>query len=184
MDDLVRQAMDKWPNVPHCYGWLGLDARGHWHMRDDAAQAAGAFASQQPGAKGSILKHDKLIAFIGRNYASDDRGQWFFQNGPQRVYVELEVTPWVWRLSHNLSVQAHTEIVTQCRACLMDEHGWVYLDTPLGLGLLHTLDVAQAATAVETGRWRVQEVARLDLPKRFGYVVSPQALKSQVLSEE
>jgi hypothetical protein len=54
----------------------------------------------------------------------------------------------------------------------------------LGLGLLHTLDVAQAATAVETGRWRLQEVARLDLPKRFGYVVSPQALKSQVLSEE
>jgi hypothetical protein len=66
----------------------------------------------------------------------------------------------------------------------MDEHGWVYLDTPLGLGLLHTLDVAQAATAVEAGRWHVEEVARLALPKRFGYVVSPQALKSQVLSEE
>ncbi len=181
MDDLVHQAMAKWPNVPYCYGWLGLDARGHWNMRDDAAQAAGAFTSHQPGAKGSILKHDKLIAFIGRNYASDEQGQWYFQNGPQRVYVELEVTPWVWRLGEDLSVQAHTEAVTQCTACLVDEHGWVYLNTPLGLGLLHTLDVAQAAAAIESGRWCVEEVKRLDLPRRFGYVVSPQALKTETL---
>ena len=48
--------------------------------------------------KGSRIDHDKLLAFIGRNYASDDRGAWFFQNGPQRVYVELECTHWVWRL--------------------------------------------------------------------------------------
>ena len=26
MDDIVRQAIAKWPNVPHCYGWLGLVA--------------------------------------------------------------------------------------------------------------------------------------------------------------
>ncbi len=25
MDAIVEQAMRKWPNVPHCYGWLGLD---------------------------------------------------------------------------------------------------------------------------------------------------------------
>lgn len=29
MDDIVKQAMVKWPNVPDCYGWLGLDARGN-----------------------------------------------------------------------------------------------------------------------------------------------------------
>ncbi|MFB0914815.1 MAG: DUF2946 family protein, partial [Burkholderiaceae bacterium] len=28
MDDLVKQAMAKWPNVPNCFGWLGLSARG------------------------------------------------------------------------------------------------------------------------------------------------------------
>lgn len=39
MDDIVKQALAKWPNVPDCYGWLGLDARGRWFMRDDAAQA-------------------------------------------------------------------------------------------------------------------------------------------------
>ena len=27
MDDIVRQAIAKWPNVPHCYGWLGLDMK-------------------------------------------------------------------------------------------------------------------------------------------------------------
>ena len=57
MDDIVKQALAKWPNVPDCYGWLGLDARGHWYLRDDATQAAGAF----PHSKGSLLQHDKLI---------------------------------------------------------------------------------------------------------------------------
>ena len=23
MDDIVKKAMAKWPDVPHCYGWLG-----------------------------------------------------------------------------------------------------------------------------------------------------------------
>ncbi|MCB2036849.1 MAG: DUF2946 family protein, partial [Ottowia sp.] len=90
MDDMVLKAMAKWPNVPHCYGWLGLDARGNWWLRDAAAQAAGAFAGGAAGAKGSRLDHAGLIDFIGRNYGHDDASQWFFQNGPQRVYVELE----------------------------------------------------------------------------------------------
>ena len=45
MDDIVKAALAKWPHVPHCYGWLGLDARGQWHMRDERSQAAGSFAS-------------------------------------------------------------------------------------------------------------------------------------------
>ena len=52
MDDIVRQAMAKWPHVPHCFGWLGLDARGDWYMRDDAAQAAGPFPSSKDRACG------------------------------------------------------------------------------------------------------------------------------------
>ena len=43
MDDIVKAALKKWPNVPHCYGWLALDARGDWYMRDDRTQAAGPF---------------------------------------------------------------------------------------------------------------------------------------------
>jgi len=83
MDEIVKAALKKWPNVPACVGWLGLDARGDWYMRDDRVQAAGPF----PQVKGSRLLHDKLVAFIGRNYERDDGGCWFFQNGPQRVYV-------------------------------------------------------------------------------------------------
>jgi len=58
MDDIVRQAMSKWPNVPACVGWLALDSRGQWHMRDDRVQALGAFQSGVPGAKGSVLRHE------------------------------------------------------------------------------------------------------------------------------
>jgi hypothetical protein len=87
MDEIVKQAMAKWPNVPHCYGWLALDARGHWRMRDERAQALGL-----PGDK---INHAALLGFINRNYLCDDRGRWYFQNGPQRVYVSLDVTPYI-----------------------------------------------------------------------------------------
>ena len=89
MDDIVRQAMAKWPNVPHCYGWLALDARGAWRMRDERAQHLGL-----PGDK---LVNAALVGFINRNYARDERGCWYFQNGPQRVYLQLEATPFVAR---------------------------------------------------------------------------------------
>ena len=187
MDDIVRQAMAKWPNVPHCYGWLGLDARGNWFMRDDRSQAVGSFPTLlvpgQAAARGSQLRHDKLIAFIERNYGCDDAGQWYFQNGPQRVYLELEAGPWVWRLTPDsnggahdaCTVHSHTGLAAQVRACLIDEAGHVYLDTDLGVGLVHTQDVALAAGQVDAGRWTPQDVRAADLPGRYRYVLSPQA---------
>ena len=174
MDDIVKQALAKWPNVPDCHGWLGLDARGRWFMRDDKTQAAGPF----PQSKGSLLQHEKLIEFIQRNYEPDAEGQWFFQNGPQRVYVELECTPLVWRVNADFSVYAHTgQVPPQILACLLDEAGRLYLHTPLGLGLVHTLDMETAANAVEQGLWQPEEVQSADLPRRFGFVRSPQARK-------
>ena len=173
MDDIVRQAMAKWPNVPHCYGWLGLDARGQWYMRDDRVQAAGPFAGGTPQSKGSLLKHDKLVEFIGRNYLPDDAGQWYFQNGPQRVFVELEATPWVWRLAADFGIAGHTGRPAVLRQCVVDETGRVYLDTDIGFGLVHTLDVATAAEALEQGVWQVDEMAAQELPQRYGYRRSP-----------
>ena len=29
-EDWARRAMQRWPNVPHLYGWLRLDRRGRW----------------------------------------------------------------------------------------------------------------------------------------------------------
>jgi hypothetical protein len=177
MDDLVRQAMAKWPNVPDCYGWLGLDARGNWYMRDDRAQACGAFASGQAGCKGSLLKHDKLIEFIQRNYMADTTGQWYFQNGPQRVFVELEATPWIWRVSSDFQVQAHTGEAVTVQHCLLDENGRVYLQTNLGFGLVHTQDVSCVAEAIEAGLWSPQAVQSESLASRYAYVPSPQGNK-------
>ena len=169
MDDIGKQAIAKWPNVPHCYGWLGLDARGNWYLRDDRTQATGPF----PIAKGSLLKHEKLIDFIQRNYEHDERGQWFFQNGQQRVYVELEAAPWVWRIGEDFSVRSHAGDLAEPSACLMDEQGRLYLVTPLGLGLVHTQDMGFAAEAVEQGRWVPENVLAANLPVRFGHVMSP-----------
>jgi len=169
MDDIVKQALAKWPHVPHCYGWLGLDARGNWYMRDDRTQAMGAF----PQAKGSLLRHEKLIDFIHRNYACDAQGQWFFQNGPQRVYVELEITPWIWRIGEDAQVSAHTGAAAEPSACFVDEAGRVYLLTPLGIGLVHTQDVGLAADLIEQGIWQVQPVRTQELPLRFGFVARP-----------
>jgi Protein of unknown function (DUF2946) len=174
MDDIVRQAMAKWPDVPDCFGWLGLDSRGQWHMRDDRVQALGPFQSGLPGAKGSVLRHDKLIDFIHRNYEADAKGRWYFQNGPQRVYVELETTPFVWRLNERFEPIANTGQTAMVEQCLLDEAGRVYLHTNLGLGLVHTLDVGLVAEAVEQGLWTPQDCLAAALPARYGYVLSPQ----------
>lgn len=182
MDDIVRQAMAKWPNVPDCYGWLGLDARGHWYMRDDGVQAQGSFASGQQGAKGARLQHEKLQAFIERNYAADSQGQWYFQNGPQRVYVELEETPWVWRVEADYSVTSHTGISVECLRCMSDEAGRVYLLTPLGAGLVHSWDVAHVAHALEEGHWELESTEHDQMETQFGFVRSPSA-RQRMLSK-
>ncbi len=175
MDDIVLQAIAKWPNVPHCYGWLGLDARGQWFMRDDRTQAAGPFTQ----SRGSLLRHEKLIDFIHRNYERDDAGQWFFQNGPQRVYVELEAAPFVWRIGPGHSVTAHTGQPAVPRGAIIDELGRVFLDSDIGFGLVHTLDVADAADAIESGTWSTEEAQWSAIPGRFGYVLSPAALHAK-----
>ncbi|KAF1044134.1 DUF2946 family protein [Xylophilus sp.] len=169
MDDIVRQAIAKWPHVPDCYGWLGLDARGRWYMRDDAVQARGPF----PQARGSPLQHDKLIGFIHRNYEADEQGRWFFQNGPQRVYVELEATPLVWRIERGFILQAHTGLQATATGSLVDGEGRLYLASDAGLGIVHTQDMVLAAEAVENGLWKPEEVDAGDLPRRFGFVRSP-----------
>ena len=177
MDDIVKQAMAKWPHVPHCYSWLGLDARGNWYMRDDRTQAIGSFASGLAGAKGSMLKHEKLIDFIERNYAADTQGCWYFQNGPQRVYVELEATPFIWRVDDKGAITSSARQTASLVQLLMDERGWPYLQTSLGFGLVHTQDVASLAQALEHKHWPIEEVSAAQLPARFGYQMSPAALE-------
>ena len=176
MDDIVKQALKKWPNVPHCYDWLALDARGDWYMRDERVQAAGPF----PRVKGSRILHEKLREFIERNYLADGAGCWFFQNGPQRVYVELEAAPWIWRLTAPLprdagapGIVSHTGRAARFASAWLDEQGRLFLATELGLGIVHTLDMNLAADAVEARHWVPVELRFDALPGRFGYCLKP-----------
>ncbi len=181
MDAIVEAALRKWPNVPHCYGWLALDARGDWYMRDERIQAAGPF----PQIKGSRIEHDQLRGFIERNYAHDDEGAWFFQNGPQRVYLELEAAPWVWRLDPPAGAVAGghgrrpTGRPARGAAAWREGRGRLFLDTDIGFGIVHSMDMLAAAQALEEGGWPgrgepVPTLAFAQMPVRFGYRLRPQ----------
>jgi hypothetical protein len=174
MDDIVKAALKKWPNVPDVRGWLGLDARGEWWLRDERAQAAGTF----PQVKGSRIEHEGLRDFIGRNYEHDAAGCWFFQNGPQRVYVELEAAPWIWRIQGHaaaLRLESHTGAPARFESAWLDEDERLFLATDLGLGLMHTLDMDAAADAIEAGTWKPQHATHDELLKRFGVQAHPAA---------
>ncbi len=122
MDDQVLRSLMKWPNVPDCFGWMALDRRGQWRMRDEFAQQ-----NQLPG---QIIKHAALNEFINRNYACDEEGRYFFQNGPQRVFITLDATPWITRITPS---NEGLQFLTQCNqaiipeAALSDENGNIYI---------------------------------------------------------
>jgi|GEM_PF-16976 len=128
MDDLVLRGMAKWPDVPAVYGWLSLDRRGEWRIR------------------GERVSNPAVRAFIGRNYERDPEGRWFFQNGPQRVYVTLEYTPFVYRVINPpgapVALECHTGApATAIRNAWMDEAGALLVETEHGIGLVHDRDI-------------------------------------------
>ncbi len=128
MDEIVLRGMAKWPNVPAVYGWLSLDRRGQWLI------------------KGERINNPLVSAFIGRNYEHDERGQWFFQNGPQRVYVGLEYTPFVYRIVSGggaaLALECHTaKPATAISGAWLDETGALLLKSEHGIGLVHDRDL-------------------------------------------
>lgn len=134
MDDIVRQAMAKWPNVPHCYGWLRLDARGNWRMCDEQAQAL-----RLPGDK---ISNPVLLNFICRNYTHDKQGQWYFQNGPQRVYVDLEVAPFIARTDPAHGFVLHTGSALQkIHTAWMTENGQLVLQSAEAAAILDDRDL-------------------------------------------
>jgi hypothetical protein len=87
-----------------------------------------------------------VTEFIGRNYARDERGCWYFQNGPQRVFVNLDYTPFVYRVvspdGAPLALEAHNgKPVATVSGAWMDENGALVLDTDLGAGVAHDRDL-------------------------------------------
>ena len=122
MDEQVLRSLIKWPNVPHCFGWLALDRRGQWRMRDEFAQ--------QNKLAGSVIRHMALSEFIARNYARDTAGRYFFQNGPQRVFITLDATPWIVRLhltANNMHFTTQCQMPFYPQGALSDELGNIYI---------------------------------------------------------
>jgi hypothetical protein len=128
MDEIVLRGMAKWPNVPAVYGWLSLDRRGNWLIKKER------------------ITNPLVAEFIGRNYAPDERGCWYFQNGPQRVFVNLDYAPFVFRIVSPdgvpLALEAHNgKPVASVNGAWMDEKGTLLLDTDLGSGVVHDRDL-------------------------------------------
>lgn len=136
MDEIVKQAMAKWPNVPHCYGWLALDARGNWRMRDERAQAL--------KLAGDKITNPALVGFINRNYLHDEKGRWYFQNGPQRVYVNLEATPYIARTDATGDFVLHTgDALPAIHAAWLTENGQLLVQCGKVAALMDDRDMAQ-----------------------------------------
>lgn len=114
MDDRMQRALARWPNVPALYGWLSLDRRGRWRIQ------------------GEIISRAQIVDTINANYLADDDGAWYFQNGPQRGYVQLEATPLILRAAGEGLITHTGQPVDAPSAGWLDEHGNLLLATEHG----------------------------------------------------
>lgn len=173
MDDAVIRSMLKWPDVPDVYGWLQLDRRGNWRIREAATDADPVFG---------VVRNAALKAFIARNYARDGRGRWFFQNGPQRVFVRLAYAPFVFRIDAGVVTDHCGRQVDRIEGVWVDDEGSLLLAAPGRVGLLDDRDLPAVADQAAAGemrfgstRFEVGNLAREDVERRFGFVRDPRA---------
>lgn len=186
MDTAVINAMLKWPDVPACWGWLALDERGRWRLGQSV-----------DGRHGEPVRHRGLADYLGRNYAATPDGAWFVQNGPQRVWVDLDAAPMVLDADADGAVVTHTGLrVARIDGALIDESGRLFVTCEHGLALVgsalatqwldHLLcadgrpaDADALATsetlrlALPDGPLTVERTLAADLPERFGFVPAP-----------
>ena len=180
MDEQVLRAMARWPDVPAVWGWLRLDRRGRWLLVD---RGRPGFDEARDGA-GSPIGNPQIAEFIGRNYAADEAGRWYWQNGPQRVYVDVESAPLVVRVfgtAPRLRLVAHTgQPIERVDAAWLGPAGEVLLRTDAGPAVVHDLDLAALALTLD-GDAVVLEIdgraLRLEAtdspPDTLGFVATP-----------
>ena len=104
-------------------------------MRDEFAQAN--------QLAGGVIQHAALNEFISRNYACDSLGRYFFQNGPQRVFITLDATPFIARM---IPSESGPQLLTQCgteiepQGALSDEKGNIYITGKIAQSLSDQID--------------------------------------------
>ena len=151
MDEIVARSLAKWPNVPAVYGWLALDRRGNWLI------------------KGERIANTALREFIARNYEADARGRWFFQNGPQRVYVRLAYTPLVAHYAGE-ALFDHCGRPFTPKQAFQDDEGSVLLLGERGVALLDDRDLTRFSEGMHA---ELPVIPRADAAMRFGFVADP-----------
>ena len=152
MDQSVVRAMAKWPDVPDVYGWLSLDRRGNWLIRNEKI--------------GNLA----LREFISRNYQPDEKGRWYFQNGPQRVFVRLAYTPLVAHFEGN-ALRDHCGRPFTLSEPFRDEEGSVLLLGNPGIALLDDRDLERYADDAE----RLPQIGSAEVATRFHFIADPSA---------
>lgn len=146
MDDSVIRAMARWPDVPAVYGWLSLDRRGRWCLQ------------------GRPVLHRGAVEFMNRNYDCTADGRWYFQNGPQRAYVDLDYTPFVFSLDGAGALVDHTGgRLDVPRDAWLDESGNLLLRGGRGVGLVSDRDLEPVSGALRRGDGGVCEEEDLAL---------------------
>ena len=118
------------------FGWLSLDPRGRWRLHPQGQAAR--------GGAGESITNPQILGFINRNYEHDDTGRWFFQNGPQRVFLRLDAAPYVLRLDDDgRSLRTHTDMpVATVTGWWLDDAGQLYAMTDRGPGIVLDRDLA------------------------------------------
>jgi hypothetical protein len=180
VDTSVMRSLARWPDVPAVYGWLALDVRGNWLLRNPSSEAF------------ERIGNAALREFIARNYECDPRGCWYFQNGPQRVYVRLAYTPLVYRLDKDILVDHCGRRAGAPQGAWLDEQGAILLLAPPGVGVLEDRDLAEASERLRDERGAPVEslerarfidfaatritlghIASREVPARFGFKPDP-----------
>lgn len=156
MDQSVVRGMARWPDVPAVYDWLALDRRGNWLLREPGSE------------RFSRIGNAALRDFMARNYAADTLGRWFFQNGPQRVYVKLAYTPLVVHYEGE-ALFDHCGRPVEALETYLDDEGSLLILGQRGIGLLDDRDLARLADAAQA----LPRLARSEVETRFGFVSNP-----------
>lgn len=153
--------MARWPNVPAVYGWLSLSARGQWRLH--------------PGAQGpgELIASAQITGFIGRNYAGDKDGRWYFQNGPQRVFVDLEAAPWITRTTPGAQglpdLLTHTGIpFGPVRQWWFDDEGRLFAQAAQGAAIVDGRDLPELLQALQTEKGPLLDILERADPAQAG----------------